>query len=314
MIGTPIANRGRAEIEGLIGFFVNTLVLRARPLRRRRRSASCCSGSRARRSTPTATRTCRSSGWSRRCSRRASLSAHAAVPGDVRLAERRRERAATLPGLTVGAGRARRRRHRQVRPDAQPRRGRRTHRRRRSSTPPTCSTPRRSSVMPGTSTALLEAHGGRRRAAASSELPLLDRGRAPAAAGGVERDRGATIRATNACMQLFEAQAARTPDAVAVVRRGRAADLRRAERRAPTGWPHHLRALGVGPEALVAICARALASSWSSACWRSSRPAAPTCRSIPTLPARAAGLHARGRAGSAGADARGLLAPEIARR
>jgi non-ribosomal peptide synthetase component F len=30
LIGTPIANRGRAEIAGLIGFFVNTLALRAR--------------------------------------------------------------------------------------------------------------------------------------------------------------------------------------------------------------------------------------------------------------------------------------------
>ncbi len=29
-VGTPVANRGRAEIEGLIGFFVNTLPLRAR--------------------------------------------------------------------------------------------------------------------------------------------------------------------------------------------------------------------------------------------------------------------------------------------
>ena len=28
VIGTPSANRGRAEIEGLIGFFVNTLALR----------------------------------------------------------------------------------------------------------------------------------------------------------------------------------------------------------------------------------------------------------------------------------------------
>ena len=28
MIGTPVANRTRAEIEGLIGFFVNTLALR----------------------------------------------------------------------------------------------------------------------------------------------------------------------------------------------------------------------------------------------------------------------------------------------
>ena len=28
VVGTPIANRNRAEVEGLIGFFVNTLVLR----------------------------------------------------------------------------------------------------------------------------------------------------------------------------------------------------------------------------------------------------------------------------------------------
>jgi len=28
VVGTPIANRNRAEIEGLIGFFVNTLVMR----------------------------------------------------------------------------------------------------------------------------------------------------------------------------------------------------------------------------------------------------------------------------------------------
>ena len=27
IVGTPIANRNRAEIEGLIGFFVNTLVI-----------------------------------------------------------------------------------------------------------------------------------------------------------------------------------------------------------------------------------------------------------------------------------------------
>jgi amino acid adenylation domain-containing protein len=31
LVGTPVANRDRTEIEGLIGFFVNTLVLRGRP-------------------------------------------------------------------------------------------------------------------------------------------------------------------------------------------------------------------------------------------------------------------------------------------
>ncbi len=31
LVGTPVANRGRGEVEGLIGFFVNTLVLRGRP-------------------------------------------------------------------------------------------------------------------------------------------------------------------------------------------------------------------------------------------------------------------------------------------
>src|SRR4051794_37099928 len=30
LVGTPIANRRHAEVEGLIGFFTNTLVLRAR--------------------------------------------------------------------------------------------------------------------------------------------------------------------------------------------------------------------------------------------------------------------------------------------
>ena len=30
LVGTPVANRNRVEIEPLIGFFVNTLVLRTR--------------------------------------------------------------------------------------------------------------------------------------------------------------------------------------------------------------------------------------------------------------------------------------------
>ena len=30
LVGTPIANRNRAETESLIGFFINTLILRTR--------------------------------------------------------------------------------------------------------------------------------------------------------------------------------------------------------------------------------------------------------------------------------------------
>ena len=67
VIGSPIANRNRVEIEPLIGFFVNTLVLRI-DLRGDPTSRRCCGASGARRSTPTRIRTCRSSGWSTNCS------------------------------------------------------------------------------------------------------------------------------------------------------------------------------------------------------------------------------------------------------
>ena len=54
--------------------------------------------------------------------------------------------------------------------------------------------------------------------------------------------------------QLFEAQAARPPAAVALVLRRRAADLRRAGRRAPTAWPIACGALGVRPGDRVGLC------------------------------------------------------------
>ena len=63
-VGTPVANRNRPEIEGLIGFFVNTLVLRA-DLSGDPAFAGCSAGCGRRRWRPTPTRTCRSSGWSR---------------------------------------------------------------------------------------------------------------------------------------------------------------------------------------------------------------------------------------------------------
>ena len=91
VIGSPSANRGRREIEGLIGFFVNTLALRidlsgdpsvAELLRQ------AWSG-RARRLGPSGP-ALRAGGGDRAAA--AQPRAHAAVPGDVRLAEQRRWR------------------------------------------------------------------------------------------------------------------------------------------------------------------------------------------------------------------------------
>src|ERR1019366_9062812 len=53
--------------------------------------------------------------------------------------------------------------------------------------------------------------------------------------------------------QLFEAQAERTPDAVAIVFEAEQLTYGELNRRA-NQLAHHLRALGVGPEVLVAIC------------------------------------------------------------
>ena len=46
LVGSPVANRNRPEIEGLIGFFVNTLVAAARTSPGDPPSASCCARAR----------------------------------------------------------------------------------------------------------------------------------------------------------------------------------------------------------------------------------------------------------------------------
>ena len=72
VVGTPIAGRNRAEIEGLIGFFVNTLVLRGDLVGRPALPRAAARGCARRRWAPTRTRTCRSRSWWRSCSRSAA--------------------------------------------------------------------------------------------------------------------------------------------------------------------------------------------------------------------------------------------------
>ena len=100
----PVADRTRPEIEGLIGFFVNTLVLRADLLGRSDLPRAAGAGARggARRLRPPGR--CRSSSWSRSSQPEREPRPHAALPGDVRAAERAGAASAlALPGLSAAS-------------------------------------------------------------------------------------------------------------------------------------------------------------------------------------------------------------------
>ena len=82
-----------------------------------------------------------------------------------------------------------------------------------------------------------------------------DRGRAPAGAGGVERDGGGLSRATLRLHELFDA--ARPPgrrEAPALVCEGGGAELRASSRRGPNRLAHRPARLGVVPDSLVGLC------------------------------------------------------------
>ena len=100
VVGSPVANRTRREVEGLIGFFVNTLALRAelvwRP--RVRGSPGPSAGDHPRRLRPpgSAVRKAR-----RGAPARAQSRPRAALPGPPRAAERRRWGSSPSSGLTL---------------------------------------------------------------------------------------------------------------------------------------------------------------------------------------------------------------------
>ena len=249
MVGTPIANRNRAEIEGLIGFFVNTLVLRtdlsgdptfAELLGRVRADG-------ARRRTPT--RTCRSSSWStssawtgtgpaRRCSRCCSTTTRRRRAGrrrPSRLGVRRRCAVKfdlrSWLGEAAAAGWPGRSQYSTALFDAD-----------------------RMARLVGHFAAACwppwPADAGRRL----SQLPMLTRGRAGGVLARVERHRSAESGWSGGVHELIEAGRPRTPDAVAVVCGGESLTLRRAGRARPTGWRGTCGSWASGPESVVGVC------------------------------------------------------------
>ncbi len=165
-------------------------------------------------------------------------------------------------------------------------RGGRRARRRPSSTTPTSSTRRPSRAWPGTSR-LCCARPSTARPAAHLALPLLTRAeRQHAAASGTIRARR-TRETGCSSTSLFEAQAARTPDAVALRLGERGFDLRgagRARRTAARTCCGGRRRAGDVRSA--SACERSRGDGGRAA-RGARRPAAPTCRSTRRYPADA---------------------------
>ena len=125
------------------------------------------------------------------------------------------------------------------------------------------------------------------------------------------------VSARERCIhELFEEQAARTPDAVAVVYEDEPLTYARARTRARTSWRTTCAALGVGPDDAGGALRGARRWRWWWRCWAILKAGGAYVPLDPELSGRAAGVHAgrRRRAGAADAGAAAGAALPGARR
>ena len=246
-LGTPVAGRNRAEIEGLIGFFVNTLVLRARPRAAHPDvPASCWTGCAeaalgAFAHQDAAVREAgRGAGAGARPSRTPLFQVMFA------LQNRRRPTGCELPGLAFDAARLAARHDAKFDLSLDRRRdGRRAGAAAWSYSTDLFDAPR-SARLAGHLEALLAAAAAEPERPLG-ELPLLSAGRAPPARASGAR-RATSVRATPALHlhRLFAAQAARQPEAVALVAGEGRLDATASSPRGPAAWPAASRRWGSG--------------------------------------------------------------------
>ena len=261
-IGSPIAGRTDAALDDLIGFFVNTLVLRTdtsgqpsfRELIGRVRGSNLAAY--GHQDLPFE-RLVEVLNPARSLSRhplfQVMLAFEAARPG---------ARPAGAAGLAVDAA-ADRDREREVRSVGRAGRAARSPTARRPAstacwnTPATCSTRRRVEVLGARLVRLLEAAVADAGAAARARCRSWTRPSATPSCGSgttpARRSWRTPVRGHATLPALFAAQAARTPDAVAVVFEDRTLSYAALDAHA-NRLAHHLQSLGVGPETWSGCC------------------------------------------------------------